>query len=442
MSFKTGLLRARSHIVFLLALGAAFSLIVKLDAIGAAGVPQPVDVFDLARSPQAPAQPAVGLLTAEEQKAAQIAWRYFENNYQEETGLVNSVDGYPSTTMWDQASHLLAVISAYRLDIIDAETFDRRVSKLLRSLAELPLHDGLLPNKAYNTQTLEMTDYANAPSARGIGWSALDLGRLATPLNILVWNYPEYAPDVRALLQHWRFEEMLEDGYMIGARVDASGQTERVQEGRIGYEEYAAQAMALLAFDAKRAAEYADFLKFERIYGVDVPTDMRDFRTFGAHNYVVSEPFILAGVEYGWTSDMQEMAYRVYAAQEARYRRTGQLTAVSEDNIDRAPYFVYNTVYTNGKAWNAITEDGEDASEFRSISTKAAFGWDALYNNAYTDMLMEKVIPLRDEDKGFYSGWYELLDEPNTAITANVNGIILQTLHYKKHGKLVAFYEN
>ena len=57
-------------------------------------------------------------------------------------------------------------------------------------------------------------------------------------------------------------------------------------------------------------------------------------------------------------------------------------------------------------------------------------------------MLMEKVIPLRDEDKGFYSGWYELLDEPNTAITANVNGIILQTLHYKKHGKLVAFYEN
>ncbi len=441
MTFKTGILRARSHIVFLSALSVAFVMIIRLDALGSSGVPVPIDIFELSRSPKAAAVEFAGRLDEEELEAAEVAWRYFENNYQEETGLVNSVDGYPSTTMWDQASYLLAVISAYRLDIIDRDTFDERISKNLESLAQLPLFDDKLPNKAYNTITLEMTDYKNTPTERGIGWSALDLGRLATPLNILVWNYPEYAEEVRAVLSHWEFNEMLEDGYMMGARIDKNEKTERVQEGRIGYEEYAAQAMALLAFDAKRAAEYSDFLKFETIYGIDVPTDVRDFKSYGAHNYVVSEPFILSGLEYGWTSDMQEMAYRVYSVQEERYKRTGILTAVSEDNIDRAPYFVYNTIFTNGIAWNAITEDGEDADEFRSISTKSAFGWDALYNNNYTDLLMDRVISLRDEEKGYYSGWYEKLDEPNTAITANVNGIILQSLHYKKNGKLVAFYE-
>ena len=441
MNFFTGLKRARSHIVFLLGLAGAFTLIVHLDALGSKSLKSATSIFDIRPSKDAAPAESVGLLSPSERTAARIAWTYFENNYQPATGLVNSVDGYPSTTMWDQASYLLAVISAYRLKIIDEETFDERMRAALSALAVLPLFDEQLPNKAYSTLTLEMTDYNNNPTERGIGWSALDLGRLATPLNIIAWNYPQYVDDVKAILRHWRMEEMLEDGFMIGTRIDKNGETERVQEGRVGYEEYAASALALLAYDAKRAGEFADFLRFERINGVDVPTDVRDFRSYGAHNYVVSEPYILAGLEFGWTNDMQEMAYRVYAAQEARYEETGQLTAVSEDNIDRAPYFVYNTVFTNGKAWNAITEEGEDASEFKTISTKAAFGWDALYNNAYTDRLYEKVIGLYDPDKGFYSGWYEELGEPNTAITANSNGIILESLHYKMFGKLVAFYE-
>ena len=442
MTFKQGLLRARSHLVFLTGLACAFTLIIYLDALGARALPRQINAFELKKSVLAPPAPIAGELSAEEQEAAQIAWRYFENNYQPTTGLVNSAHGYPSTTMWDQASYLLALISAYRLELIDHEVFDQRVEMLLLSLTKIELFDGKLPNKAYSTLTLEMTDYNNNPSAEGIGWSALDLGRLATPLNILLWNYPEYTKQVQKVLEHWQFNEMLEDGYMIGTRVSKTGRTERVQEGRVGYEEYASSALALLAFDAKRAAEFDDFMRFERILSVDVPVDIRDFKSYGAHNYVVSEPYILAGLEFGWSSDMQELAYRVYAVQEKRFETTGQLTAVSEDNIDRAPYFVYNTVYTNGKAWNTISEDGEDASEFRSISSKAAFGWDAIYNNSYTDKLMEKVIDLNDPEKGFYSGWYEELNEPNKAITANSNGIILESLHYKKYGKLVGFHSS
>ena len=48
----------------------------------------------------------------------------FENNYQPETGLVNAVDTYPSTTMWDTASYMGALMAAYELRIIDKQVFD------------------------------------------------------------------------------------------------------------------------------------------------------------------------------------------------------------------------------------------------------------------------------------------------------------------------------
>jgi hypothetical protein len=37
--------------------------------------------------------------------------------------------------------------------------------------------------------------------------------------------------------------------------------------------------------------------------------------------------------------------------------------------------------------------------------------------------------------KGWYSGFYEFLREPNQALTAHNNGIILETLLYKQVGK-------
>ncbi|HBE33867.1 MAG TPA: hypothetical protein DD990_21770, partial [Cyanobacteria bacterium UBA11368] len=55
---------------------------------------------------------AGGTLTAEEMAMAKSAWAYFEANWNEETGLVNSVDGFASVTMWDQAAAIAALVSA------------------------------------------------------------------------------------------------------------------------------------------------------------------------------------------------------------------------------------------------------------------------------------------------------------------------------------------
>jgi len=134
----------------------------------------------------------------------------------------------------------------------------------------------------------------------------------------------------------------------------------------------------------------------------------------------------------------RELSRRVFDVQKARYEHTGILTAVSEDNIDQAPYFVYNTVFADGKVWNATTESGEDASAFRSVSTKAVLGFHALYDNDYTARLVAHISSNYDPERGWYSGIYEASGEPNRAITSNTNGIILESLHYVQFGPMMS----
>jgi hypothetical protein len=438
MKFLTGLKRARSNIAFLLGLGMAVGIVYTLESadpsLSRIKPTSPIKISGLG----VVAEP-LSELPAADMKAARIAWKYFENNTQEATGLVNSVKNYPSTTMWDQASYLMALISVERLRIIDGAEFDRRVEALLTSLARLPLFDGKLPNKAYDTKTLVMTDYQNNKSERGIGWSALDVARIIVPLNLIVWHYPEHSARVKSVLKAWKFEAMLQDGVFVGTRIGKTGKTEIVQEGRLGYEEYAARAMALMGFDTVRAQRVDDYLRFETVGGQKIAIDTRSYKQFNAHNYVVSEPYILMALEMGLDTEARELAYRVYKAQEQRYRTTGIETAVSEDNVDQPPYFVYNTVFSDGKAWNALGEDGNDASHLRSLSTKAVYGWHSLFRTSYTRQLVDGLAKFHDPEEGWYSGRYEADGKPNTAITANSNGIVLESIYFKRFGSFASF---
>ncbi|MCG7499813.1 DUF3131 domain-containing protein [Vibrio sp. Of7-15] len=435
MGFKQAAINARHHIVFvgglLTALTIAFTIETReytqvlgnLTFEGAEEIPL--------REPR--------ILTEQEYFWASTAWKYFENNYQENTGLVNSVDGYPSTTMWDTASYLMALISAEKLNVIGKKEYAVKMEKALRTLAKLPLVEGKLPNKAYNTQTLAMVDYANNPVENGIGWSAIDIGRILVPMNILVWQYPEFNSLVNKVLEHWKVGGMIQQGYLYGARPSTKDSgLELVQEGRIGYEEYASKALSLMGRDVFNAMKYVDYLELVSIDGVDIPTDKRDPAEFHAHNYVVSESYILDSIEFGADSVSKIFAYRVYQAQENRYKRTGVLTAVSEDNVDQAPYFVYNTVFSDGEKWNTITDTGEQVPELRTLSTKAAFGWYSLYDTTYTGLLIDDAKNLFSQNKGWYSGRYEVDGRVNKAVTANTNGIVLESLAYLQTGPLLS----
>jgi hypothetical protein len=391
----------------------------------------------LAASADLPHEPAPRVLTEQERQWARIAWKYFENNLDGSTGLAHSVDGFPSATLWDTASYLLALLSAEELGLVEKREFDLRLAKALVALEGLPLYAGKLPNKSYDTGTLAMTDYRNQPAPAGIGWSAIDIGRLLVPLNAVVWRHPVHTPAVRRVLARWDMSGLARDGQLFAMQAEAQGAPQALQEGRLGYEQYAAHTFALMGLDVEAALDWRKHLRLVTVDGVAVCADDRDPARFGAPNYVVSEPYILAGLEFGWTRSARECAWRALRAQEARWRRTGTLTAVTEDHVDRPPYFVYNSVWSNGREWATVTDKGEDAAALRSLSVKAAFGWHALLRTGYTTKLVERVAALNDPAKGWYAGLYEEGGQTNRALAANTNAVVLESLAYVQRGRLL-----
>ncbi|MEM9349211.1 MAG: DUF3131 domain-containing protein [Pseudomonadota bacterium] len=379
-------------------------------------------------APQAP-------LNERERRAAARAWAYFEHNTQPDTGLVDAVAGFPSATLWDQGSYLLALVSAQRLGLIDAAEFDGRVALFVDTLGRLPLFEGQLPNKVYDTQSLAMVDYANAMVAEGIGWSALDLARLLMGLRVVEKHFPHHGAQIRAVLAGWNLPAMAAEGELIGATKEAGGVTELLQEGRVGYEQYGARAAALWGLDVIRAMSAERVVDWREVSGIEVPGDLRRAVSFGAITPTLSEPYLLLALELGFDAESHMLAHRLYEAQEARFEETGHLTAVSEDHLNRAPHFAYSSVTANGRPWAVVTEAGTFHDDLRTLSTKAAFGWDALYGTAYTAELKEAVLPLGTRE-GFPAGIYEADGSINDVYTLNTNAVILEALHYQVYGPL------
>ncbi len=374
-------------------------------------------------------------LTTEEARAATIAWAYIRENTRPETGLVDSVAGFPSTTLWDQGSYLLALVSARQLGLVDEGEFHARTRQMLDSFARLPLFDGKLPNKVYDTQTLAMVDYANTPVPGGIGWSALDIARMLAAFRVLERRVPQYGEDIRRLLAEWDLAAMARNGELFGA--DRQGdEVVLLQEGRMGYEQYGARSAAMWGLDVIQAMSAERALTWEEVSGVDVPVDLRDHTAFMAITPTLSEPYVLQALEFGLDSEALRLAGRVYAAQERRYRQTGQLTAVSEDHVSEAPFFVYSSVYSNGAAWNVVAENGDEHPELRTVSLKASFGWHALFGTEYAETLVSSLSDLGDPARGWAAGIYEEDGAVNDVYTLNTNGIVLQAIHYIANGPL------
>ena len=374
-------------------------------------------------------------LTPQEREYAAIAWQYFVNNRQPDTGFTNAADQYPSGTLWDQGNYLMALNAARWLELIDQNEFDVQLNQFLTGLAELPLVDGALPNKVYNTATGEMVDYSNNPTDIGLGWSALDIGRLLTAFHIIRTCHPQYDDWISGIVASWQVARSAQGGQLYGAVVEPDGTILPVQEGRLGYEEYAARGYALWGFDVEEALDIEP-MEWVEVAGINIPVDQRDYDTTDANNYVVSESYILEAIEFGWSEELTSHAEAVLQAQENRYNETGQLTAVSEDNIDQAPHFLYNTLYSNGTPWAVITEENEPYAELRTLSTKAAFGWYYLFSEkVYTLKLINAVNELHDPSNGgFYAGIYEETGDINMILTGNTNGLILEILYYKALG--------
>ena len=371
-----------------------------------------------------------------DQIAARRAWKYFERNWNPQTGLVNSADNLPWTTWWDQGSALLGIHAAYQLGLLPKDRFQQRMNTLLETLEKLPLPATGLPNKAYSTRTVEMRQLNDTPDPKGIsGWSVLDMARFLLGLHVMRSHYPEYSDRINRIVTHWNLSKLVKDGWLNGAIPKAGGLLE-VQEGRLGYEQYAAQSLKLWNIQATNALSNPP-VKMVEVDGITLQIDQRNLKNSGATNYLTNDPYLLWGLEMGWNDAVKPQVQNLFKVQQQRFKRTGILTAINEDSLDRPPYFLYYSVYANGKAWQAVNVTGKAYPQFQFVSTKAAFSWFALMpDQPYTKRLRDFAQNLADKNRGYLSGRYENSKlGVNASVDVNTNAIILESLLYQARGR-------
>jgi hypothetical protein len=307
---------------------------------------------------------------------------------------------------------------------------------VVRTLERLPLFADELPNKAYHAATAQMTDYANAPAPGGIGFSAVDLGRLVSALALAGDLHPPARDGIERALARWKTCRLVGGGELHGVHRDGEGRLRRLQEGRLGYEQYAAKGLALLGLDTSRARSYGRHLAELPVLGVAVPHDARLRARFGAVDALVTEPWALDALEFGLDRAAVPLAQRVFEVQKRRWERTGIVTARSEDHVDRAPWFVYDAIVANGASWRTVDPAGKEVAGPPGVSTKAAFALAALHRgDPYARVLRAAVDGARDPERGWFAGVYEG-GAPNRALSANTNAVILETVLFLRRGPL------
>ncbi|VFQ42957.1 protein of unknown function duf3131 [Desulfoluna butyratoxydans] len=364
--------------------------------------------------------------TAEELEISRTAWRYVVENYQTNTGLVNSVHNYPYATLWDLGSTLAAFACAMQLGIIGPAEGKEKITRFLETLQVVELYNNELPNREYMTRTGEMTDLGSRPSSVGSGWSALDIGRLLIWLKITAAWYPDFAPMVDKVLDRWTFDRLVQYRELNGMLFNGEKEWLR-QEGRLGYEQYAATGVALFDLDVRKALDYKE---------TDTVTILEKKVLHDTRNkaFFTSDPFVMAAMELGPIDDtFSDLTRKVYDIQRRRWLKSEEVTAVNEDAVNKAPWFVYNNVYYEGTPWACVTHDGAPADAFFSLSTKAALGWSVLFDDAYATALRQAVVGLKHPRYGFYAGRYPD-GTINTSRNINTNAVILEAMLYMKRG--------
>jgi uncharacterized protein DUF3131 len=434
MSFWRGLLAGRSHLAVLVGLGSAAAVAGAVHRFVPSG-PE-ADVFEALAPPASdyPLRPR-GPLGAREAALARTAWSWFERNTDPATGLAPAVKGHPAATLWDWGGELMAILSAEDLGLVAPREASARLRRALASLGRLPLCDGLLPNKAYDVRTLAMVRYDGEPAPLGIGWSALDVARILAPLSLVAWRHPEVAREVRAAVSRWRLDELADGASLSGASRGADGRLVRHREGTLGYEQHAAKALLRWGVPAAEALDWRAHLAVSEVAGQPVPRDDRMRGEAGSDAALVAEPWLLDALEDGLDAVTLPVGRAFLRAQERRAATVGHPVAVTEDALDRAPWFSYSALLDgSGTSWASLAPGGAPAPGALTFSTKAAVAWGVLFQGRYPDRLLDAAAELAVPGEGLLAGRYDATWEPNRVLSLNTNAVVLEALAYHVRG--------
>ena len=365
-------------------------------------------------------------------RSARAAWAFVSHNYQPNTGLVVAHENYQHVTMWDIASTLAAYYSARELGYVTNAEYQSRMKRALQTLHDMPMFEDSAFNKLYDAKSGAMTGRDQERSHVGYGWSAIDLGRLLVWLKLVGNRDPVVAPMTQQIVARLVMPALVQDGYLQGRDADPkSGAISSYQEGRLGYEQYAAEGFALWGASAANALDFKVNGKPLTIDGYNVLADQR------GSDLLTSEPFVMMGLELGWhTADWRNDARLVYDAQKQRYDRTGTVTMLSEDALPDPPaYFYYYLLYRDGHTFVVTAPTGEAAPEsVRWISAKAAFGWHTLLPSAYTWTALQAVRNAASANRGWTAGVYERSKQSTAVFNLNTAAIVLESALYSRRG--------
>ena len=384
---------------------------------------------------QTPAQPQVVVSPEERQQyldAARSSWNFVNSIYQPTTGFAKAHAKYSYVTLWDIAGNIAAHFVARDLGFIDNTTYDARISKALATLSTIDLFDRAAFNRIDDSETGRMVDNASKLSTVGAGWSSTDIGRLLIWLRIVQTRDPKYAALVTQIVRRLDMGKVLNGGYLQGVDVDPkTGSRKTFIETEMGYQQYATSGFSLwgarVARDAMDVRANATQIN---VMGVKLLVDSR------GNDRVMSEPYIMLGLETGYRSaQLQQQASQVLNAQAARHQRTGIVTMVTEDAMPDPPYyFYYYSVYHHGQTFTVERAgDSKNLQKPRWVSTKAAFGWNAVLPNAYTALALRTVQPAKTAN-GWGSGVYEGTYAPTGVPSLNTAALIMESALYKIRG--------
>ena len=250
---------------------------------------------------------------------------------------------------------------------------------------------------------------------------------------MLALKQPRYAQQATQIVRRLDMRKVLDDGRLNAVDVSPNGRSrDAFQEMEIGYQQYALSGFAM--WGARVNGEGLDVQRDVakvRIYDVQLLTNN------SGNDRVMSEPFIMIGLETGFRSpQLARQAAQVLAAQQARYQKTGVVTAITEDALPDPPYyFYYYSLWHNDRPF--VVEGAgknKEVQQPRWVSSKAAFGWNAILPSQYTQLLLNTVKPAGSPN-GWGAGVYEGTLRPTGVPSLNTAAIIMESALFRVRGR-------
>lgn len=347
---------------------------------------------------------------------------YIERNWNKKTGLIDSVQGYHHTTLWDIASGIAAIIALEHIGLITNFDANSRLSKTLTTMINLPLYNNELPNREYNTQTGLPSGHQSNTASNGNGWSALDIGRLLIWLEITKQYKPELTPLIDLVTDKWQLNRAVNNYTLYGELKTKKSRSYR-QEGRVGYLQYAAQGYQFAGLDVSSAFK-PDNTELIIQDNIALYIDQRNLPFF------TSDSYILQAIELGQSPTWWNQLDSIYQLHKNYYAKNKALRIFSEDAMNRKPWFSYNNINIYGQPWLSTNTQGKKIINPQVFSNKVAFAFSVLFNDEFSQQLADKVVANSLYQRVIPTGLYKN-NTINTAYNINTNSLILVSLWFK-----------